>query len=135
MTTRHWMQVAALVSAFGLTGTAIAQDTDRSTSTRDESGISAKEAPAAGAIVMPDDVVKPGRTPALNKDNARPGDRNGQFNDDNSVANDDRLSVNPGPSGDEMSVNPAGPNDDMAVDPGRVRAQPGEMGPASVRGE
>jgi hypothetical protein len=67
----------------GISGAAIAQDTDtdRSTSIRDGS---TKEAPAAGAIVMPNDVVKPGRPSMLNDPNARHGARNDKHDDDNS---------------------------------------------------
>ena len=132
MRASHWIHVAALGAALGITGTALAQDTDRSTSIRDGN---TKEAPAAGAIVMPNDVVKPDRPSMLDDGNARPDARDGEFNDDNSVANDDRLSIDPGPSNDDMTVVPGRSSDDMSVDPGRAGVRPGDMGPSSVRGE
>jgi hypothetical protein len=118
----------------GISGAAIAQDTDtdRSTSIRDGS---TKEAPAAGAIVMPNDVVKPDRPSTLNDPNARPGARNDELNDDNTITNDDRLSVDPGPLNDGMTVIPGRSTDDMSVDPGRAGVRPGDMGPADMRGE
>jgi hypothetical protein len=150
-----------------MTGAAIAQGVDRSTSTGNGITAATGESPAAGAIVMPQDRAM------LNNDNDRTENRHGNFNDDTSASNDDRLSVNPGPSSDAMSVNPGGSNDDMSVDPGRAdknrdalrydttgasrpsstgevaplddneatRArtgsdvQPGDMGPADMRGE
>jgi len=167
MRANHWLQVAALASALGMTGAAIAQGVDRSTSTGIGITAATGESPAAGAIVMPQDRAM------LNNDNDRAQDRNGNFNDDTSASNDDRLSVNPGPSRDAMSVNPRESNDDMSVDPGRAEtdrdalrydttgasrpsstgevaplddneatraktgsdAQPGDMGPANMRGE
>jgi hypothetical protein len=167
MRANHWLQVAALASALGMTGPAIAQGVDRSTSTGNGVTAATGESPAAGAIVMPQDRAM------LNNDNDRAEDRNGNFNDDTSASNDDRLSVNPGPSRDSMSVNPRESNDDMSVDPGRAETdrdalryvatgasrpsstgevaplddneatpartgsdvQPGDMGPADMRGE
>jgi len=134
MRASHWLHVVAFGAAVGITGAAIAQETDTEPSTSIRDG-STKEAPAAGAIVMPDDVVKPDRPSTPNDDNARPGARGGQYNDDNSVANDDRLSVDPGPSNDGMTVIPGRSTDDMSVDPGRAGVRPRERGRTNVRGE
>jgi hypothetical protein len=133
MTTRHWIEVATLVSAMAVTGAAIAQDTDRPTSPDRRSSASGKEAPASGAIVMPDDVVKPDRAPTLGDDNTRAGDRSGVF-EDNSTANGDRLSVDPGPSNDDMTVDPGRPSDETSVDPGRPDADH-DASPHDIRGE
>ena len=56
MTARHWMQIAALTSALGLTGAAIAQDTNATTTT-DSSSLSSywMDTPSSGAIVTPAD--------------------------------------------------------------------------------
>ena len=116
MRASHWIQVVALASGLGVTGAAIAQDTDRTTSTGNAITAATGESPAAGAIVMPEDRAM------LNNDNDQAPGRNGDFNGDASTSNDDGLSVDPGPSRDEMSVDPNGSNDDMSVDPGRAES-------------
>jgi hypothetical protein len=122
MRANHWVKVVALASALGMTGAAIAQTTDRPTST--DSGITAAtgESPAVGAIVMPQDRVM------LNNDDDRTQNRT---NDDTAVSNDDRSSVDPGPSRDAMSIDPGGPSDGSGIVPGRSESDRD----ASMRGE
>ena len=115
MTPRHWMQIAALSSALGLTGAAIAQDMNRTTDTDDGSGVSVNEAPASGAIIMPED-----KAAGLGKNDEPARSRNDAANDDTSRSNDD-MSINPGPSNDDMSINPGREGDDMG--PGDMRGQ------------
>ena len=57
MTARHWVQIVALGSAFGLTGAAIAQNTEGTSTTGDRASASAfgMDTPSAGAIVTPAD--------------------------------------------------------------------------------
>lgn len=122
------MKVAALASAIGLTGTAIAQNTDRATSNDDRSSASGQsESPSSGAIVTPED-----KALGMGKSGSAVG--NGE--DDTSTSNDDALSVNPGPSNDEgVSVDPGQSSDeDMSVNPARPdadQASPSLATPAS----
>src|SRR3954447_12304043 len=87
MTARHWMQVVALASALALTGTAVAADTDGSTSTADRSGTSspAIDTPSSGAIVTPEDK-------AMGLGKAQAGNRNDDVRGDTSTMNDDTSS-------------------------------------------
>ena len=139
MTARHWMQIAALTSALGLTGTAIAQNTEGTTSSEERAGASTSgvDTPSAGAIVTPED-----KALGMGQDNERrgvPGDA-----DDESIvhpgpSNDDESTVNPGPSNDEEStVNPGPSNDDESsvIPPPRTGSDvnPGDSGVGSVRG-
>src|SRR5947209_2875529 len=80
MTARHWMQIVALTSALGLTGTAVAADTDGSTSTDDRSSTSGPgmDTPSSGAIVTPED-----KALGLGKEQA--GNRNGDVRGDRST--------------------------------------------------
>ena len=118
MTARHWIEVAVLASALGLTGTAVAQTSATGTSSDDRSSASSygMDAPSSGAIVTPED-----RALGMGQDNARAGDRSEYRNDDRSTSNDSALSVNPGPSSDEeLSVNPGPSNDEgLSVNPAR----------------
>jgi len=119
MPATHWTQIAVLTAALGLTGAAIAQNTERTTSTQDRSSVSSNaiDTPSAGAIVTPED-----KALGMGQDNAREGVRNGD--DDASMSNDDTLSVNPGPSNDEeLNIDPGQPNDDdLSVGPARPDA-------------
>ena len=117
MTPRHWMQVAALASVLGLTGTAIANDTDRTTRSDDRSGGSTygMDTPSSGAIVTPED-----KAAGMGADNEHARNRNGDGDDDaatsnENTSNDEQLSVNPGPSTDEqLSINPRPGTDDAS---------------------
>ena len=116
MTAKHWMQIAALTSALGLTGAAIAQNTEGTTSSSDRGTIMnpGMDAPSSGAIVTPED-----KALGMGQDK----ERNGDTNEDSSWSDDDELSVNPEPStDDESSVNP-GPSSDneSSVNPGSVQ--------------
>jgi hypothetical protein len=115
MPATHWKQIAVLTAALGLTGAAIAQNAEGTTSTQDRASVSSSvvDTPSSGAIVTPED-----KALGMGQDNAREGVRNG--NDDASVSNGDTLSVNPGPSDDEdSSIDPGRSNDDkLSVDRG-----------------
>ena len=131
MTARHWMEIAALASALGLTGTAVAVDT-ATPSTDDSSSASSPtmEAPSAGAIVTPED-----KAMGLGK----------------GPSNDEALSDHPGRTDvDDTSPRygtPAAsggidrdiplPQDESESDPARTGSdvRPGDMGPGNVRGE
>jgi hypothetical protein len=132
------MQIAALTSTLGLTGTAIGQDTNKTTTTGDDTRRAAtKEAPSSGAIIMPGDSLS----------------KRGEESVDRGASNDD-MAVNPGESNDDMAINPGAANDDVSVDPGPPRdetsvdrdenpsvpasgfgRQPSDMGPGNIRGE
>ena len=116
MTARHWMQVVALASSLGLTGVAVAVDTNGATSTEDRSSTAnpGMDAPSSGAIVTPED-----KALGLGKDNARAGNRSGDAinpgpsKDEESTVNPDGKSIiNPGPSKDEESTVNPGPSRD-----------------------
>ena len=112
MTARHWMQIAALTSALGLAGAAIAHDPDGTTSADDRSSMSdyGMDAPASGAIVTPAD-----KAAGMGQDE-QAGRANGDVDGDtakSSTSNGDTSRASPGPSNDEdSSVNPS--NDDEA---------------------
>ena len=112
MTPAHWMQIAALTSALGLSGAAIAQDMNRTTVTDDRSGVSTNEAPLSGAIVTPED-----KAAGMGKGDEHGRDGNGAANDDASRSKDD-IGINPGPSSDDMAIDPGTANDDMISSPG-----------------
>lgn len=120
MTARHWMQIAALTSALGLTGAAIAQDTNATTTT-DSSSLSSywMDTPSSGAIVTPAD-----KAAGMGKGDDQASTRNGDVDEGASASSrssDDTLSVNPGPSKDEdSSVSPPSSDDEMSVNPGHV---------------
>ena len=113
MTARHWIQIVALGSAFGLTGAAIAQNTEGTTNTGDRARASGfgMNTPSAGAIVTPQD-----KALGMGRDKESNGDANGKF----PSSNDEELLVHPRPSGDDkLSVNPGSSNDDeSSVNPG-----------------
>jgi hypothetical protein len=119
MPATHWTQIAVLTAALGLTGAAIAQNTEGTTSTQDRSSVSSNaiDTPSSGAIVTPED-----KAMGMGQDNAREGVRNGD--DDASMSNDGTLSVNPGPSNDEeLNIDPGQSNDDdLSVGPARPDA-------------
>ena len=130
MTARHWMQIAALSFALGLTGAAIAQNTEGTTSSEDRASISnsAMDAPSAGAIVTPED-----KALGMGQDKKRrglPGD-----------ADDDEMSVYPGLTGDEeLNINPGQSNDEeSSVNPESPTTDgsnvPGSPGAGSLRSE
>ena len=99
MTARHWMQIAALTSALGLTGAAVAQNTEGTTSTQDRASTSSSviDTPSAGAIVTPED-----KALGMGQDKARSG-----------VPKDNESSVDPGRSSDDESIlKPGSSNDD-----------------------
>ena len=147
MTARHWMQIAALTSTLGLTGAAIAQNTEGTTSSGDTTSRTSPgmDTPSAGAIVTPED-----KALGMGKDNARGGVRNGDANENESTSNDedssnpkssgdDEMSVNPGPSDDEESSVHPGPSDDdesSVIPPPRTGSDmnPGATGTGSPRG-
>jgi hypothetical protein len=110
---RHWIEIVALTSALGLTGTAIAQGMNPTTGTVDRSGVSADESPSSGAIITPED-----KAAGMGRNDEHARSRDGAANDDTSRSNDD-MSVNPGPSSDDMSVNPGAESDEMSVNPDR----------------
>jgi hypothetical protein len=116
MTARHWIQIVALSSALGLTGAAIAQNMEGTTSTEDRAGVTSPgvETPSAGAIVTPED-----KALGMGQDGSR-SDVLGDDLDDNAVtADDDELGINSGPSNDESSANPGLSDDeDLSVNPG-----------------
>jgi hypothetical protein len=138
------MQLVALTSALSLVGGAIAQDVNR-TITDDTGAASIHEAPAAGAIVTPED-----KAAGMGKHDGQAGNRS----DDTSTANDD-ISVNPGSSGDDITVNPGTTNDDISISPDRDndarvapsrgnrddtsntagQVRPSDMGPGNLRGQ
>ena len=113
MRANQWIKVAAFASALGVAGAAVAQTTERSTSSDTCITAETGESPAAGAIVMPQDRAM------LNNADDRTQNRTGDSNDDTAAPNDDRSSSDPGPSGDAMSGNPGGSNDDTSIVPGR----------------
>jgi hypothetical protein len=126
------MQIAALTSALGLAGAAIAYDTDGTTSNDDRSSVSGygMEAPASGAIVTPAD-----KAAGMGQD-TRAGSVNGDVDDDtakSSTPNDDTLSVSPGPSNDEeLSVNPPSNDEEASINPrGANRDENAARAPAS----
>ena len=127
MTPRHLLWIAALTSAFGVSGAAIAQDMDRTTVT----GLGGvNESPAAGAIVTPED-----KAAGLGKNDAQATNRNGVREDDASSANND-VSVNPGASSDDMAIDPGRSHDDVSVNPGAApHVPPADMGPGNLRGQ
>jgi hypothetical protein len=124
MTAMHWMQIAALTSPLGLAGTAVAIDTDGTTST--DNGISASspgiDTPSSGAIVTPDD-----KAMGLGKDHEHAGNRNGdvtpRYGMPTTPGVTDRDSTS---TLDENESGPARTGSDV---------QPGDMGPGNVRGE
>jgi hypothetical protein len=163
MTARHLMQIAALVSALGLTGTAVAVDRYGTTSADDRTSTSssAMDAPSSGAIVTPED-----KAMGLGTHDEHAGNRNGDVEDDTSMlngntSNDDESSVTPGPRDAELSnpgradmdrappgyAAPALPSgtdrdststlDENMSAPARTGSdvQPGDMGPGNVRGQ
>lgn len=141
MTAGHWMQIAALTSALGLAGTAIAQNTEGTTSPEDRGSVSSSiDTPSSGAIVTPED-----KALGMGQDNERTGVRNGDANHNASTSNDDTLS-------DEASSRYATPtsprsmtnrdsastgDDETEASPPRTGSdvQPGDMGSGSVRGQ
>jgi hypothetical protein len=129
MTARHWMQIAALTAALGLTGAAIAQNTEGTTSTDDRASTrSSSDTPSAGAIVTPEDK-------ALGMGQKK--QRHGEGNERASPPNDDELSVNPGASRDAaMSVNPGPSSDDeSSIKPGPSDDDELRVNPGSSKGE
>lgn len=123
MTIRHWMRIAALTSALGLTGAAIAQNTRDATSPVDRGG---SDTPSSGAIVTPQD-----KALRMGKDDARAGNSDGAMNDDRSIisprqSNDEGPNVNPGPSSHEELTSPPRRGPDVG---------PGDVAPGSVRGQ
>lgn len=118
MTARHWMQIAALTSALGLAGAAIAHDPDGTTSADDRSSMSGygMDAPASGAIVTPAD-----KAAGMGRDE-QAGRANGDVDGDttrSSNSNDDTSSAGAGPSNDEdWSVNPPSNDDEPSGNPG-----------------
>ena len=115
MTARQWMRIAALASALGLTGTAVAHDTTPATGTDDRSVAGfGMDTPSSGAIVTPED-----KALGMGRHGEQARNRNGERNDDTSSPDDDttdaRSSVAPGRSNDERSwVNPGPSNDDAS---------------------
>ena len=113
MTARHWMHIAALTSALGLAGAAIAQNTEGSTSSGDRASVSGSgmETPSAGAIVTPED-----KALGMGLDKAP----NGDANDNAPSSSDDELLVHPGPSSDDrLSVHRGSSSDDeSSINPG-----------------
>ncbi|HKU87909.1 MAG TPA: hypothetical protein VJV77_16355 [Casimicrobiaceae bacterium] len=137
MTVRHWMQIAALTSALGLTGAAIAQNTEGTTSTGDRATTSGSDmdSPSAGALVTPED-----KALGMGQGKAGSGVLNGDADQNESTPNDDELNVDPGPSNDdEFSVSPGPSKDDrLTVTPPPSRGSdtnPSGTGRKSVRGD
>ena len=137
MTPRNWMRIAALISAWGVTGAAIAQKTEGTTSAGDRASASASgmDTPSAGAIVTPEDMAL-----GMGRDKEPKGDA-----DNSPSSNDDELLVHPEPSShDESSINPGPSNDDeSSVKPGSSNGRdligpdvnPAAMGAGSPRGQ
>ena len=117
MTARHWIHIVALSSAFGLTGAAIAQNTEGKTSTEDRAGMTSPrvESPSAGAIVTPED-----KALGMGQDSERGTVLGTDPNENAFKSGDDELSINPGPSNDEeSSVNPGlSADEELSVNPG-----------------
>ena len=161
MTARDWMRIAVLTSTLGLTGAAIAQNTEGTTSTEYTAGESSSsiDTPSSGAIVTPED-----KALGMGQDNEQAGNRNGDANDDaSSTLDNDDLSITPAPSNDDdLSVNPGRADVDFAsprygtpTSPGVMDrdststlderhsvpartgspVQPGDVGPGDVRGQ
>jgi hypothetical protein len=161
MTARDWVQIAALTSTLGLTGAAIAQNTEGTTSTEYTASelTSSMDTPSSGAIVTPED-----KALGMGQDDEQAGNRNGDLNDDTSnTLNNDDLSINPGTSNDDESSVKAGradmdrasprygaPSSPSVMDrdststldetmsaPARTGSdvQPGNMGPGNMRGQ
>lgn len=109
MTARHWMPAAALALAWGLTGSAVAFDTNETTSTDllDNPSVLGFDTPSSGAIVTPED-----KAMGLGKDNGQAGDRAA---DAHSLSASDANDSGPPRTGSEV--------------------QAGDMGPHNVRGE
>ena len=161
MTARDWVQIAALTSTLGLTGAAIAQNTEGTTSTEYTASelTSSRDTPSSGAIVTPED-----KALGMGQNNEQAGNRNGDLNDDTSnTLNNGDLSINPGTSNDDESSVKAGradmdrasprygtPTSPGVMDrdststleqrdsaPARTGSdvQPGDMGPGDMRGQ
>lgn len=127
------MQITALTAALGLTGVAIAQNTEGATSPLDRGTIAGPETdtPSSGAIVTPQD-----KALGMGKDDARAGNGGSEMSDDASRSKDDGSIINPGQSHDEGStVTPAPSNDDDSISPRRTGsdARPGDREPRSAR--
>lgn len=125
MKATQWMKIAALACAVGVTGTAMAHDTDRTTDT-DTRAVSSygMDAPSAGAIVTPED-----KALGLGKDREQAARLSGGANEastaNDNASRDDALGVDPGPSSDHgASTNPGPSKDDESrIGPGHGEAR------------
>ena len=117
MTARHWMQIAALTSALGVTGGAIAQGAGQATSPDARSSVSSygMDAPSSGAIITPAD-----KAAGMGKGGEQARRWNRDFNGDTSASttsNDDASGANPGTSNDEnLSVTPPSKDGEVGID-------------------
>jgi hypothetical protein len=109
MRANHWIRVAALAAALGMTGAATAQTTDRATAPDTDITAATGEPPAAGAIVMPQD---------------------------RAMLND---AMRGEPTGASRPFHPdeVAPLEDNEATPARTGSEvlPGDMGPTNMRGE
>ncbi|HJU24695.1 MAG TPA: hypothetical protein VJ891_19500 [Casimicrobiaceae bacterium] len=152
------MEIAALASALGLSGTAVAQTTYGTTGTDDRGTVSSygAESPSSGAIVTPED-----KAFGMGKDDEEARNQNGdEDTSSDNASNDDEMDVDPEASTDQdlnvdrghadaadtdeaspSYVPPAAPDSltdgDNASVPPRTGSdvQPGDMGPGNVRGQ
>jgi len=129
MTARDWMQIAALTSTLGLTGAAIAQSTEGTTSTEYTASelTSSMDTPSSGAIVTPED-----KALGLGKDNARAGNRNGDVNDDTSTLNGNTLNDDESSVMEHDSTSTLNENGSAATG---SNVRPRDMWPGNVRGQ
>ena len=132
MTARHWMQIAALTSAMGLTGAAIAQNTEGTTVPDDRGSVSryGTDTPSSGAIVTPGDKAR-----GMGRDDARGSVRNDDAADDASRSDDGALRVNPGPSADPDDALRRDDENQASPPMTGSDARPNDMGPGSARGQ
>jgi hypothetical protein len=113
MKPRQWMQIAAVASAIGLTGNAIAHDMDRTPASSDNPSATANSAAQLGGSAanptpgaLPDNGMNSSNgststlnsdndsTSTLNSDNAQTQNLNGNVNGDTSTSNDNTSNLN-----------------------------------------
>ena len=133
MRARHYIQMAALISALGLTSAAMAQNTEGTTSPVDRGSLSGSipDTPSSGAIVTPQD-----KALRMGKDDARAGNGNDDLRGDSSTSNDDRSIIDPGQSKDQgLMMDPGPTNDEQSSAPPSNRSQHVDRRPGNARGQ
>lgn len=153
MRARQWMQIAAVASAVGLTGSAIAHDIDRTSTSTDDTSASVNANPAAqlggdatnpSRSAVPDNAVTtPGydtATPSTGGDASTAIDGASNLSGSAPTTDDSATGTTQGGTG---YLTPQQMQEFSVVTPGEGAApprtgsdvQPGDMGPGSARGE